>query len=415
MSCPHSNASSKDAVKASRHYSSYLQLNKLLTSQCTVSQNAPDRDKPVHDEHLFIVVHQVFELWFKQILVEIFSVRHILLETVVDESSMLVITTRLNRVVKIMNLFLEQFAILETMTPMDFMDFRDMLAPASGFQSLQFRIVENLLGVKKENRVCLEPHYTEVFGGDAEKILCESEEGPSLLTAVEKWLERTPGLDNDGFNFPERYAQAVKSMLAAESKDESESPEVRDTKQKAAERDRQLFDSILSAEKHQAIVDQGDRRLSHRATLGALLIFLYRDEPRFNEPFKVLQLMMDIDSALMKWRHNHVAMVQRFLGTRVGTGGSSGYLYLRSTVSERYKIVPDLFNLSSFILPRAYTPALTEEMFALLTRHKATSQSATVREQPGYGDASMGQTTERLMKSKDINLYEPWKCPAKDT
>ena len=103
----------------------------------------------------------------------------------------------------------------------------------------------------------------------------------------------------------------------------------------------------------------GQRRLSYRASMGALFIQLYRHEPIFNMPFRVLSVLMDIDSLVQKWRHNHVMMVQRMIGNRIGTGGSSGYHYLRSTVSDRYRVFLDLFNLSTFFVPRKYIPELT--------------------------------------------------------
>lgn len=92
------------------------------------------------------------------------------------------------------------------------------------------------------------------------------------------------------------------------------------------------------------------------------MIYFYRDEPRFNQPFQILQLLMDIDSHLIKWRYNHLMMVQRMIGSKMGTGGTSGYQYLRSTVSDRYKVFVDLFNLSNFLIPRDRIPPLSSSM-----------------------------------------------------
>lgn len=104
------------------------------------------------------------------------------------------------------------------MTPLDFMDFRDYLSPASGFQSLQFRLMENKLGVKQENRVKYNQRYQDVFGDDPgaiEKIV-ESETEPSLCDLVQKWLERTPGLEEDGFNFWQKFETNVNDLLDQE-------------------------------------------------------------------------------------------------------------------------------------------------------------------------------------------------------
>lgn len=110
---------------------------------------------------------------------------------------------------------MDQVPILETMTPLDFMDFRNYLAPASGFQSLQFRLLENKLGVKTEHRVKYNQSYHQVFGNDvtACKMLEESETEPSLSDLVQKWLERTPGLEEEGFNFWGKFKESTDKLL----------------------------------------------------------------------------------------------------------------------------------------------------------------------------------------------------------
>lgn len=113
---------------------------------------------------------------------------------------------------------MDHIPILETMTPLDFMDFRDYLSPASGFQSLQFRLMENKLGVKQENRVKYNQRYQNVFGDDATAIerIISSETEPSLCDLVQKWLERTPGLEVDGFNFWQKFKNNVYDLLDQE-------------------------------------------------------------------------------------------------------------------------------------------------------------------------------------------------------
>jgi len=104
---------------------------------------------------------------------------------------------------------------------------------------------------------------------------------------------------------------------------------------------------------------------------GALLIYFYREQPRFSQPYQILTYLMDIDSLLTKWRYNHVMLVQRMLGSKQGTGGSSGYMYLRSTISDRYKVFLDIFNLSTWLIPRAYIPQLSPLMVKTLSVHNA--------------------------------------------
>ncbi|KHJ84414.1 hypothetical protein OESDEN_15872 [Oesophagostomum dentatum] len=108
---------------------------------------------------------------------------------------------------------------------------------------------------------------------------------------------------------------------------------------------------------------------------GALMIYFYRDMPRFSQPYQILTYLMDIDSLFTKWRYNHVILVQRMLGSKQGTGGSSGYMYLRSTVSDKYKVFLDLFNLSTWLIPREYIPTLSPRMVKTLSEHSNLNSS----------------------------------------
>ncbi|XP_076273641.1 tryptophan 2,3-dioxygenase vermilion isoform X2 [Rhynchophorus ferrugineus] len=344
-------------------YGEYLMLDKILSSQRLLSEQ--DKRK-VHDEHLFIITHQAYELWFKQIIFELDSVRDIFSETL-EESQTLEILKRLNRIVLILKVLVDQVMILETMTPLDFMDFRNYLKPASGFQSLQFRLLENKLGVKAENRVKYNRNYTRVFGNDQEalKQIELSEVEPSLALLVERWLERTPGLEVEGFNFWGKYQKAVNLLLDEQRQIAMAEPieNVKEYRLSDLEKRREVYESIFRPEIHDALLNRGERRFSHKALQGAILITFYRDEPRFSQPHQILNLLMDVDSLITKWRYNHVLMVQRMIGSsQLGTGGSSGYQYLRSTLSDRYKVFVDLFNLSTFLIPRSYIPPLTTSM-----------------------------------------------------
>lgn len=248
------------------------------------------------------------------------------------------------------------------------MEFRANLAPASGFQSVQFRLIENKLGVKNELRTNYgKSNYLKIFEDPAVIANVQnSEDEPSLLDLIGLWLERTPGLDDrEDFNFWTRYTGVVNNMLdetRQQAEDETD-PVAKELILDEYRRKKELFDSIFDVQKHNALVARGDRRFSHRAMQGALMISLYRDEPRFNQPYHILNLLMDIDSLITKWRYNHVQMVLRMLGShQMGTGGSSGYHYLRSTLSDRYKVFVDICNLSTFLIPRCYIPALTAKM-----------------------------------------------------
>ncbi|KAJ8973992.1 hypothetical protein NQ317_009024 [Molorchus minor] len=355
-------------------YGEYLMLDKILGAQRLLSQ---ENNQPVHDEHLFIVTHQAYELWFKQIIFELDSIRNVFSE-VLEESQTLEILKRLNRIVLILKVLVDQVMILETMTPLDFMEFRNYLRPASGFQSLQFRLLENKLGVRQEHRVKYNKNYTKVFGSNEEavKAIETSESEPSLVDLVQRWLERTPGLELEGFNFWGKYQQAVEVLLDEQQKlaYKENSDVVRQYRLNDLENRREVYESIFNPEFHQSLITRGERRFSHRALQGAIMITFYRDEPRFSQPHQILTLLMDIDSLITKWRYNHVLMVQRMIGSsQLGTGGSSGYQYLRSTLSDRYKVFIDLFNLSTFLIPRSYIPPLTSVMRSHLCLWRAES------------------------------------------
>lgn len=341
------------------YYGDYLRLDKLLDSQELVSAR---RGNPVHDEMLFIIVHQAYELWFKQVIWELDSIIVLLDQPTLDERDMATVVNRLRRVHTIQGLLIEQVDVLETMTPVDFLDFRDYLFPASGFQSVQFRIVENKLGVRRADRLKLAGAvYTDRFTSD-DRALVESVEGkPSLFDLVELWLERTPFLDQGDFDFWEAYQQAVHQRIRADQQVVELNPNLSDDEKKAQLEE---FDSIIvqyqavfDPDRHAIEVDAGRLRLSHRAFQAALFITLYRDEPALQEPYRVLELLMDIDEGFTMWRYRHAQMALRMIGRRIGTGGSAGAKYLERS-AERSRVYGDLFNLSTFLVPRADRPEL---------------------------------------------------------
>ncbi|XP_044749363.1 tryptophan 2,3-dioxygenase [Coccinella septempunctata] len=364
LRCPDGQDYSQLGAEEGMIYGEYLMLDKILNAQRMLSSQS---DKPVHDEHLFIVTHQAYELWFKQIIFELDSIRKLFTMDSLEETQTLEILKRLQRVVLILKVLVDQVMILETMTPLDFMEFRDYLRPASGFQSLQFRLLENKLGVRKEHRVKYNQDYNTVFGNDenAKELIGKSEKEPALSDLVQRWLERTPGLELDGFNFWGKYREAVERLLKTDraAAEEEDNERIRTYKLKDLEQRQEIYESIFDPCVHEALIKRGERRFSHKALQGAIMITFYRDEPRFSQPHQILTLLMDIDSLITKWRYNHVLMVQRMIGsTQLGTGGSSGYQYLRSTLSDRYKVFVDLFNLSTFLIPRSYIPPLTNDM-----------------------------------------------------
>ncbi|MFQ5675642.1 MAG: tryptophan 2,3-dioxygenase family protein [bacterium] len=346
------------------YYSDYLQLDKLLSCQSPKSKE--HSGTLAHDEVLFIIIHQIYELWFKQILHELDSVVTIFAGGYIHEKDIGICVRRLKRIIEIQKLLVEQIRVLETMTPLDFLEFRDYLIPASGFQSFQFRFIENRLGLKSANRKLFEkaPYYSRL-SEEHQKMIIDSENQPTLLDLVETWLERTPFLDFQGFSFWNSYRKAVDLVLQREREFIESNPTLSDgeKRQELAEfkKTEQSFAAIFDEEIHRKLLDQGVRRLSYRATQAALLINLYRDEPILHLPFTFLTTLIEIDELLTTWRYRHALMVQRMIGTKIGTGGSSGHQYLKAT-AEGHRIFTDFTNLSTFLIPRSQLPALPTQL-----------------------------------------------------
>ncbi|KAA0707568.1 Tryptophan 2,3-dioxygenase B [Triplophysa tibetana] len=363
---PEEDDSQKGINKASKGgivYGEYLQLDKVLSAQVLQSQQKGDK---IHDEHLFIVTHQAYELWFKQILWELDSVRELFTKNHVrDERNMLKVVSRIHRITIIFKLLVDQFAVLETMTSLDFFDFRQYLSVASGFQSFQFRLLESKIGVADHLRVAYNrQHYRDTFHGQESENLLRSVQEPSLLQLVEEWLERTPGLEGDGFNFWGKLQANIEEGLKLEKQklEEMSNSEEKVDMLEDLNKQTELFTALFDPSRHEHLLNKGERRLSYAALQGALMINFYREEPRFQVPFQLLTSLMEIDTLMSKWRYNHVCMVHRMIGSKAGTGGSSGYCYLRSTVSDRYKVFVDLFNLATYLVPRAWVPKLDPQI-----------------------------------------------------
>ena len=257
-------ASSRAAVT----YGSYLKVEELLSLQ------QPRSEGPEHDELLFIVIHQVYELWFKQLLHEFDRVRR-LLEG--DEPHRAQHT--LKRILTILKVMVAQLDILETMTPLEFFSFRARLEAASGFQSDQFRQIEFLLGKKSEQAIQRFPE-----GSRAREALRRRFQEPTLWDAFLLYLAR------------EGYRGVAEAPSGAEA--------------------------VTAVQQ--------------------ILIEIYRRDPKNVE---LCERFVDLDEGLQEWRYRHVKMVERTIGVKPGTGGSSGAAYLRETLGT--PIFPDLWEIRS--------------------------------------------------------------------
>jgi tryptophan 2,3-dioxygenase len=342
------------------HYKEYLQLDKLLGAQKMRSLELDE--KPAHEEMLFIVVHQSYEIWFKQIIHELESVIDTFDDPIVDDRKIGIAVSRLNRVSQIFKLLIEHISIMETMTPLDFLDFRNYLFPASGFQSYQFRKIENLLGLPESGRLTYAGHhYAAFFSEKEQEELAKINDGGTLFNAMEDWLERLPFLKMGDFKFLELYKGAVERMVEKEAKAIKQSDYLDDREKEMRLRmmgnTDSYFKSILDPKVHEQSMKEGSQRLSYDATLAALMINLYNEEPLLQLPYRFLICLVDLDSLLTTWRSRHAQMVMRMLGRKIGTGGSSGHGYLKKTADEHH-IFKDLHNISTLLIPRSELPDL---------------------------------------------------------
>ena len=344
---------------SSVHYIDYLDLDKILDAQNPLSTK---NNNEAHEEMLFIIIHQTYELWFKQIIHEIISIMDLFKKEQIDEENVGLIVGRIGRVNKILEVLVKQLDILETMTSLDFLEFRNYLSPASGFQSHQFRKIEVLLGLKINNRHqfggC--PYHSQ-FEGDKKKEIIEIEESVSLFDLVEKWLERIPFLEMKDFNFIEKYQSAVWDMVSSEIDDINNSSLLNENDKKIRvkmiEENRKYFENVFNKENHLNSIKEGTTKLSYKATMSALLINLYRDQPILHLPYRFLRELVEMDHKIASWRFRHVQMVEKMLGQKIGTGGSSGQGYLKKTV-DQHRLFEDIANIATLMISRAYLPEL---------------------------------------------------------
>lgn len=350
-------------------YADYLKTGPLLDLQKTRSAEFGEE---AHEEMLFIIIHQTYELWFRQILHELNSILALFARDLVREEDMGTVVGRLSRIVEIQRLLVDQVSVLETMTPLDFLDFRNMLYPASGFQSTQWRLIENKLGLKATTRLKYnaQPYHAHVAPKEAE-LLIKSETELSLFDAVDAWLARTPFLQTDDYDFGTHYREAVRAMLEEDKatiQRFAKSDEDRDRGFKQIEESNRVFESLFDVDRYKELQTSGAFRLQHKAIQAALLILLYRDQPAFNLPFQLLTRLQDIDELMTTWRYRHALMAHRMLGTKIGTGGSSGHSYLKAA-TDTHRVFGDFFNLATFLIPRSSLPKLPESLTRRLGFH----------------------------------------------
>lgn len=348
------------------YYNDYLQLNKILDAQ--YPESFKEGNEPAHDEMLFIIIHQAYELWFKQILYELDFIMKVFKKETIDDNSedLNLVRHRLNRIIKILELLTQQITLLDTMTPLDFLEFRNLLIPASGFQSVQFRLIEATLGLQIDSRFNKNYYKRTNEGGfndtDFNKIN-DTEKNISLLPLINNWLERMPFFEQDLWkNYSAQYP-ASNNLHAFWSDyrniyqnglNEREAKRIDD------------FDFIFFENENNNKQLTEKPFFSAKAMRAALFIMLYRDFPVFQTSYQILDALIETDNQLANWRHKHIDMVRRMIGMRMGTGNTSGRGYLEGALNQHY-IFKDIAGLSTFLIERKQLPKLPGDLIQKLS------------------------------------------------
>lgn len=352
-------------------YWDYLGLDTLLSLQSGIDE---DESALANEEVMFIVIHQIDELWFKLALREVAATRDHFAREHVPEASMARAVRGLRRVTTVLGKLSDHFSLMETLTTRDYLAFRDKLSPASGFQSAQLRELEILLGLPMEDRIPLghEDYLRALRNPDgspsaaSRKVEARLQDTPSLRAAIEGWLHRTPiegskPEDPDDAETVDRFLQRYldahareigkisKAALAdALTAEDRERLEARYARELASAR------AYLMAEE---IEDEAQRRWARRKRAAVVFIESYRELPLLTWPRELVDALVELEQAFVIFRQRHARMVERVIGRRTGTGGSAGVDYLDQT-ALRYRIFRDLWAARTLLLRREALPPL---------------------------------------------------------
>ncbi len=358
------------------NYWEYLRIEELLSLQGGVEG---DEAQLSNHEVLFIVVHQVYELWFKLVLRELTSARDLLNLNPVPDQELSRAAASLRRVREILDIASPHFRVMETLTTRDFLDFRDKLLPASGFQSAQMREVEILFGLRDEDRIHLgwEGSYLDMLkshdGGGSpamERVARRRADTPSLREALDAFLHRcpirgsVPTSDGDAdvvrafiedFLANQRADNAATEALAQRQARSDEEKAALHARYEAAAASARAF---LLAED----VPEDGRARRSRIRAGVLFIESYRELPLLAWPREVLDCIVALEQSFVIFRQRHARMVEREIGRRTGTGGSAGVDYLDQTALE-YRVFRDLWAVRTLLVRRGAVPDLEQGGF----------------------------------------------------
>jgi tryptophan 2,3-dioxygenase len=360
------------------NYWEYIHVEELLALQGGFDD---DESKVSNDEALFIIVHQIYELWFKVILRELGRARDIFRQNPVPDVELASAVRSFRRVVAVFEQAIQHFRVMETLTTRDYLEFRDRLIPASGFQSAQLREIEILMGLDDDARIPLgreesgakEPQYLSALrGADGKaspatrRVEARLSGGPSLKAVVYEWLARTPVDGPSDQASVDAFLRRIVDAHRSEIRERTRLAERQSLPAEDVERLRQRYEKevafseqFLNAEEDPA-ADVETRAFRRRVRAGIVFLESYRELPRLAWPREVVDALVELEQVTVIWRQRHARMVERVIGRRTGTGGSAGVDYLDQT-ALRYRVFGDIWGVRSLLLRKGTLPPLENE------------------------------------------------------
>jgi len=358
-------------ARAPTAYWDYIKVEELLSLQRGIAEAESEL---TNDEVMFIVVHQIDELWFKLALRELVSLRNLFATVPVAEQSLATAARCIRRADLLFQHITQQFTLMETLTTRDYLGFRDKLTPASGFQSAQLREIEILIGLPDEDRIPLggEHSYMEALRAAdgspspaSKRVDARLKDKPTLKDAIHDWLYRTPiqGSSPDSPGDQPHVTSFVEAYLTAHAHAGEESlRHAQDTAPSAEGRARLVERYEREKASARAFLFAEDVALAHRPRtlrIRAALVFIesYRELPLLAWPREVIDAIVALEQSFVVFRQRHARMVERVIGRRTGTGGSAGVEYLDQT-ALRYRIFRDIWGVRTLLIRRTELPPL---------------------------------------------------------
>jgi tryptophan 2,3-dioxygenase len=340
----------EDSQASRMTYGNYLQLESLLSLQNGPEGHFPE---PCNNEMHFIVVHQVFELWFKLINRELEEAITLMEGNEISEKNIPAIVHHLERCAETFRLMADQWKVMETLTPQDFLAFRDRLGTSSGFESWQMRSLEMLMGLDSSQRIGgMDPmehnRKLNAEGKLSDSVMAELERlasRPTLKSVLRSWLARTPveGVSGD-ISILTKFAEG--HLVAMKEHGESVIAHMVSIGHGDEETIRPRIESGTNSARD-FLFPNGE---VDPARAGLLFIESYRELPLLSWPRRLIDTLVELEESSLLFRFHHARMVERMIGRRMGTGGSSGVDYLDMTL--KYRVFTDLWAVRTMLVKR---------------------------------------------------------------